>query len=402
MTEENKKAKKEKGGYFTIDRRIWLELCGECSSNRIINPAVAYLVQASGTQRDNKSTNWSIHSIEKFTGISRANAYRAIEFLKEKGYVKQTKGGRGTGERSPRYEILSYDERKRWKQPKRKDLKETPPEEQYKHTIWLPNTITTGAKRETPPVEKLRRTHKLDALKLFVDCYFHHDLKEKGGMDVLNSFYRSFELKKIGEYHEYVLWSFQQDTLSSWDAFNDNYRDQYASEENQLSGFWDALGAFERQGLINFVPYVYEGDRKRQSEAEVLHPYPVDKRDPIFELSTAAHNAGIMIALILKDCHRFNFTERERWWEPNIAKAKAYLLPLTKDYEQPHVIGIPRLVYRPKTTRTSQWFGKYKKYESDWRPRYVKLAEQASREYKERVGISGMNPQEKQVYGQLF
>ena len=53
-------------GFFAIDRRAWHAAC------RLgMNPAVCYLILARGTQRDNRTSTWSIHAIEKYTRISR-------------------------------------------------------------------------------------------------------------------------------------------------------------------------------------------------------------------------------------------------------------------------------------------------------------------------------------------
>ena len=55
-----------RGGFFQIDRRTWARVC-----DLGMNPAAAYLVQASGTGGDNRTTSWSTNAIEKYTGISR-------------------------------------------------------------------------------------------------------------------------------------------------------------------------------------------------------------------------------------------------------------------------------------------------------------------------------------------
>ena len=77
-------------GFFAIDARIVPPLC-----ELGMNPATAYVVLASGTGRtphswnaaDSYKTFWSVHSIEKYTGISRQRARRAIDTLIAKGFV---------------------------------------------------------------------------------------------------------------------------------------------------------------------------------------------------------------------------------------------------------------------------------------------------------------------------
>jgi hypothetical protein len=55
-------------GFFAIDRGAF-----RCAAVGGLNAAVAHLVMARGTGRDNRTTR-SMHSIEQRTGISRPNA----------------------------------------------------------------------------------------------------------------------------------------------------------------------------------------------------------------------------------------------------------------------------------------------------------------------------------------
>ncbi|HLM41154.1 MAG TPA: hypothetical protein VK434_16375 [Microvirga sp.] len=71
-----------RGGFFTVDRRTWARAC---SSG--LNAAVAYLVLARGTARDNRATAWSVQAVETYTGISRGRAQQALELLARNGLV---------------------------------------------------------------------------------------------------------------------------------------------------------------------------------------------------------------------------------------------------------------------------------------------------------------------------
>src|SRR4051794_36430469 len=66
----------DRGGFFAIDRRAWAEACAAG-----MNAAVAYLVLARGTSRDNRTTAWSVQAVEKYTSISRGRAQQALELL---------------------------------------------------------------------------------------------------------------------------------------------------------------------------------------------------------------------------------------------------------------------------------------------------------------------------------
>ena len=73
-------AKNVRGRFFAVDKRLCEQVC-----ELGMNAAVAYLVLACGTDRNNRITEWSVHAIEKYTGISRARARAAVETLMMKG-----------------------------------------------------------------------------------------------------------------------------------------------------------------------------------------------------------------------------------------------------------------------------------------------------------------------------
>jgi hypothetical protein len=88
-----------KGGFFAVDSRTWANVCVP----GMMNEAVAYLVQARGTARDNTSTTWSVESIERYTGISRHRAVAAVKNLQAKGFSRLLRSGT-----RPKYELVPY------------------------------------------------------------------------------------------------------------------------------------------------------------------------------------------------------------------------------------------------------------------------------------------------------
>ena len=65
-----------RGEFFAVDKRSWAEAC-----QLGMQAAVAYLVLASGTGRDNLRTSWSTNAIERYTGVGRKRAKTAIDKL---------------------------------------------------------------------------------------------------------------------------------------------------------------------------------------------------------------------------------------------------------------------------------------------------------------------------------
>src|SRR5262245_54046730 len=76
-------------GFFSIDRGAF-----RCAVVGGLNSAIAYLVMARGTGRDNITTQWSVNAIERRTGISRPNADKAVKDLLARGIWKKTRDGR--------------------------------------------------------------------------------------------------------------------------------------------------------------------------------------------------------------------------------------------------------------------------------------------------------------------
>ena len=89
------------GGFFAVDARIWAKLCVP----GMMNEAVAYIVQARGTGRDNRTTTWSVESIERYTGISRHRAAAAVKNLQAKGFTRLLRGGT-----KPKYDLVPFSE----------------------------------------------------------------------------------------------------------------------------------------------------------------------------------------------------------------------------------------------------------------------------------------------------
>jgi hypothetical protein len=75
-------------GFFCVDRGAF-----RCAAAGGLNSAIAHLVMARGTGRDNRTTQWSANAIEKYTGISRPNAKKAVKDLLDRGIWTKTRDG---------------------------------------------------------------------------------------------------------------------------------------------------------------------------------------------------------------------------------------------------------------------------------------------------------------------
>jgi hypothetical protein len=76
-------------GFFSIDRGAF-----RCAAAGGLNTAIAHLIMARGTARDNVTTQWSVNAIEQRTGMSRPNADKAVKYLVGHGIWRRTRDGK--------------------------------------------------------------------------------------------------------------------------------------------------------------------------------------------------------------------------------------------------------------------------------------------------------------------
>lgn len=353
-------------GFFAVDRRAWARVC-----SLGINPAVAYLVLACGSGRDNRTTRWSDHAIQKHTGISRGRTDKAMAELKTIGLIREDKGGK-----YPRYYIMPAQDvpgcegysvkradphsvpganggsTKKKAEPK---ADASPPD-----WIWLPNTIVTGAANETPPVQLLRGAQDLDALKLFVNLYHSHALGEDGGIH-WRKIRREYSRKKVGERGALTVWGFQEGTVRAWPSAPfvaahltgrmEVIEAPDGSKGKQDTGwpvFWRALRLLLKTGLVEIVAHVVEAD---SDDAEIVHPFAYGNGEPgEQEIRDAAQEAAL--ALLSEGQGQRVELEYDA------------LLPFPAHCASVQLVGIARLRYRPQTKATAAWYAKQKQWAS--------------------------------------
>ena len=245
-------------GFFSIDRGAF-----RCATAGGLNSTIAHLVMARGTGPDNRTTQWSVNAIEKYTGISRPNAKKAVAGLLDCGIWKKTRDGnhpvyeavpgnqipggpftrleqatitairegnlvprdrrsvataliaRGLAAEAPvprhlRKQVSSYDAGPDFLKLNEAALAAL----SEPVAIWLPNAIVDGAAGEVPPLELIRQTRSLPALRLLVELYEVQFLPIFGGIprEMLRV---EFERLHVGEEGPFVVWGFGEETYRS-------------------------------------------------------------------------------------------------------------------------------------------------------------------------------------------
>jgi hypothetical protein len=298
-----------------------------------MNAAVAYLVLARGSGRDNRVTAWSTNAVEAYTGISRGRAARAISELCKEGVVERLSGGR-----HPRYAL-------NWEGTGRNTNRDGD-----ERIIWLPNDLVTESPCRLAPIEQLRQTQELPILRLFVDLYGEHNLRDDGGISrqILS---QNFERRRMGEKGQWVIWAFSESGISgSWSGPLLCQRRRPTTRERRDGGTpeWnDAFCGIDRlvgMGLMEWMPYVFEGDGP---EAEVLHPCRIGESESYEDrLGQATREAA----------------ERMLTFEEAMDAADfPFLVPVARRIENVQMVGIARLKRRPRTRLTASWQVEYER-----------------------------------------
>jgi hypothetical protein len=379
------------GGFFAVDRRSWAKACSFG-----MNTAVAYLVLARGTARDNCTTAWSVQAIEKYTNISRGRAQQALELLVKSGLVEVLrestrpkyrlrpahevpgcegypppalddlegklfeqlrsgetwvpgKGGKAWGYNNPRT-IAEKLVRKGWARegvnnhfaPIIFDVEAAAQPD----WIWLPNELVTSAAGEVSPVELVRQVQDVMTLCLLIDLYHAQNLRDDGGISrgIIRRKYERFE---AGRQAQFTVWGFRYKTgsvvwigptLCHWRE--KLTKQEIANGDNAGIDYFRREGQLADIGLIEWVPTLVEGEGL---EGEIIHPYGMAKSESLEDrLGWAAHEAA-----------RSMLTARQREWA---TEQELWLAPVPRHIANVQMIGIARLRYRPKTRKTAAWW----------------------------------------------
>jgi hypothetical protein len=324
-------AKNVRGRFFAVDKRLCEQVC-----ELGMNAAVAYLVLACGTDRNNRITEWSVHAIEKYTGISRARARAAVETLISGKFIRPV----GSSNDHPVYEILS--------------LGQKPPEKGV--IIWLPNALVTGAANETPPVELVRQTQDVMVLRLLLDLYHAQDLVGESGVP-RHYVWQKYERERIGQRGEYDVWAFRDPR--EWvkcAGFTLCHIRKEGSENERGSDFFQRLNSLVSVGLVEWVPCLLESALE---DAEIIHPLHLTS-DVELESRLAWATQTVAEAMLS---------------EGQLKRADGLILaPVPRHLSRVQLIGIARLRYRSDTRRTDAWWGRLNEKGERYIVRYNELA----------------------------
>ena len=313
-----------RGNFFAVDSGNWERACAAG-----LNVSVAYLVLASGTGPDNRTTSWSTNAIEKRTKISRFRARDAIAKLIEIALVKPIGGPPS----KPKYKLTASSG-----EPK---------------LIWLPNSIVSVSTGDAP-IETIRETQDISLLRLFVNLYDLQTLPSEGGID-RREISVPFEKSIVAERGNFRVFGFlpcelviqpNARLLTNHIGLAPTAKDRKITAGEIAAG----ISTLERLGLIEFVCHIIESD---DDDAEILHPAPLPGTG--LPVERALSDAALAAALaLLTDEEIISVQDR----------GLDLLVPIPTHLIAVEAVGIARLTHRPKTAMTVEWLGRASRWQN--------------------------------------
>ena len=243
---------KPDNGFFAVSLEAFHAICDELG----MNECCLYIIYCCGSDKTNTKTKWSINALKNRTEISVRRAQKAASNLVDSGYVTKIKGGK-----HPTFFI------------KRR---------QDEDAVWLPKTFVNGANNEIAPLELIRRTGDHMIFRLIVDCYWHCDIAEDGGIGEL---WCSYDKEHIANHAHFSVVGFSRSNSMTVDnsGLTEAHRDR--SSNSPLALFWNRLQILIDLGLIYEVPTIFDSE---DGEPVVPLINPFDQQ-PIEELTERAY-----------------------------------------------------------------------------------------------------------------
>jgi hypothetical protein len=338
MTEANSaEGKRTRGGtgnFFIVDQRLWKAVCDAGD----INAAAAWLLLLQGTGGNHRTTAWSVDSIMRYLGMGYTRGKAAIEKLIALKFIRH---GEKHTQRKPRYDLLTFPEWNALNQKSRKGQRASSEKDLDYNLIWLPNQLIKAADGEKPPIHKLRASGDLWALRLFVDLYHEHNLRDDAGIS-RKYLWEPYEAMNLGERGPYKVMGFRtKEKNLTWDGPFLSHRPRPKPQPESRHPVWTSVHVLEQTGVLTFVPHLLENTT---DNAEVIHGVGIGGHSE-HPIETQIGNEARRTAAAMCQPSQLDLARREG----------LILCPVSRDYPNAQMVGIARLHYRPHTKRTSAW-----------------------------------------------
>ncbi len=207
--------------------------------------------------------------------------------------------------------------------------------------LWLPNSLIDGVVTGPAPIARLRQTQDVLAVRLLTELYGSHNLCDDGGISPTIIF-RSYEREPLGQYGQYRVWRFFGGTDNAY-PMTEVLRPHFQTKEPDSESwpFWPRLRILQSLGLLEWVPYLFEGP-----DGEPIH--------------ALAWNSGISEETELYEACTGAVTRcLTEWQDGQLEDRGGFVVPVPRHIGQVTLIGIARLRYRPRTRLTGAWWANH-------------------------------------------
>lgn len=310
----------KRGKFFQVDMNKFDKVC-----NLGLYPAIAYITIACGVQRGTDISTWSVNAVEKWAGIGRPRAKRAIDELKRRHMI--VAASYTVGRRT----------HKAWQLPTSKE-----PDWAY-----LPNTFITSATTETAPIERLRKLGSIESIRMIIQIYHLQDLPASGGLDwsFVHGYYERELITERGRFRIYG-WNHK-----GWRAPKESsLRAQFGQLTNLTNQqFFDTITALVDLGLVEWVRMLIE---RQDPDAEIVFPCAdIGSGTEIErELYLTAHETAE--AMIGDNGQKYQLDSFD------------VVAPIPDDLPDVAAINVLRTRYRAHTARQFAWGAELHKYDT--------------------------------------
>jgi hypothetical protein len=198
---------------------------------------------------------------------------------------------------------------------------------------------------------------------LLIDLYHSQNLRDDGGVNP-RLIQKPSRKRRVGERGIWVVWGFEWgETELSFEGPFASHRDRTLVHDNSDHPVWQTIRSLHSAGLFQLVPYLYESG---SIEAEPIHPLgtgwagEIPLEAQIFE---SAYEAAAALAGRHLD-------------KPEFGRCSAFC-PVMYTNPDVELIGVGRLLYRPRTRRTAQWYGQLSETARTWIETYQRIRNEA-------------------------
>ena len=305
---------KATGDFFAVD----IIMVKKIIDDQGLRGACAYLVMATGTGKDNRSTKWSANAVQNYTGISVRRAKDAVNNLCAGGWVERLHGG---SKQHPKYKL------------------DVAADNEDSRFIYIPKQFVTGAADEKTPLERIRVSDDGDLLFLMLQIYDRSNIADDGGLSY-DDVYIRYDAELIAEKGIYNLWGFNHDDHTT--KSNSIAKDH--TDSNSYTPFWERLRKLQKLGLIYPCATVF--DSEDGEVAFTLHdPFDGGKLDALITEKPF---------VIMPDSY---LTRMEKY---------TFNVLIPSEYGTPVLKGIYVTRYRQKTKLTAAGMAAHLERQSDY------------------------------------